>query len=213
MSIISELRKYRKNIASKRIAKHIEKLLGDINIKSGDVILDCGANVGNVTTYFARCDAEVYAFEPNPWAFQILEARFRNAANVHCLNCAVFDSYGTMPLYLHERSGEDQVLWSSGSSLIGSKNNVKSDVSVEVPVIDLADWIARLQKPIKLIKMDIEGAEYRTILHLFETRTISVVDHMLVETHHEKYTEFAAQFTALQQKLATDEADIRFTWY
>ena len=63
----------------------------ELMVKSGDVIIDCGANIGSVTSLFARSGAIVYAFEPNPLSFTILSRRFRAMPTVHCFNQGVFD--------------------------------------------------------------------------------------------------------------------------
>jgi 16S rRNA A1518/A1519 N6-dimethyltransferase RsmA/KsgA/DIM1 with predicted DNA glycosylase/AP lyase activity len=41
----------------------------DIIIEKGDICIDAGANVGNITAQMLDYGAKVYAFEPNPFAF------------------------------------------------------------------------------------------------------------------------------------------------
>ena len=53
-----------------------------LEIKPEDVLIDCGANVGEVTSRFARTGAVVYAFEPNPICYSVLAHRFRAMPNV-----------------------------------------------------------------------------------------------------------------------------------
>ena len=43
---------------------------------SGTVVLDCGANQGEIAALFAKTKAEVYAFEPDPIAYSLLSKRF-----------------------------------------------------------------------------------------------------------------------------------------
>ena len=43
--------------------------LDEIIINPGDLVIDCGANVGKVTDYFSSKGATVIAFEPNQFAF------------------------------------------------------------------------------------------------------------------------------------------------
>src|SRR5215471_19231611 len=60
------------------LANHFE-----MTVNPGDVIIDCGANIGDVTSLFARAGATVYAFEPNPLCFSILSRRFSALPLVH----------------------------------------------------------------------------------------------------------------------------------
>jgi hypothetical protein len=49
----------------------------ELDVSPSDVIIDCGANVGDITSVFARTRATVYAFEPNPFCDAVLERRFK----------------------------------------------------------------------------------------------------------------------------------------
>jgi hypothetical protein len=44
-------------------------------LKPGGIAIDCGANVGDIATKLAKTGIRVYAFEPNPYAFQKLQSR------------------------------------------------------------------------------------------------------------------------------------------
>ncbi len=56
-----------------------------LQIDSGDYVIDCGANIGEVTTFFHSHGAYVLAFEPNKYAYEILEERFKNSNRVKCI--------------------------------------------------------------------------------------------------------------------------------
>ena len=45
-------------------------------LREGDLVMDCGANLGVVTEVLAATPAEVMAFEPDPWAFSKLQKKF-----------------------------------------------------------------------------------------------------------------------------------------
>ena len=68
-----------------------------------DIAIDCGANVGEVTEVMARRGAKVYAFEPNPYAFDVLQKRFADNPRVICLKKAVSDRDDVLKLFLHAR--------------------------------------------------------------------------------------------------------------
>lgn len=71
------------------------------NIGPGDLVIDCGANMGHITQMLADKGAEVHAFEPNPDAFKILQKRFEGSPAVRLFPEAVLDGPGMMTLYLH----------------------------------------------------------------------------------------------------------------
>jgi FkbM family methyltransferase len=62
---------------------------------------------------------------------------------------------------------------SSRSSLIAEKRNVDETGGVQVRVIDLVAFIEKLGRPIKLLKVDIEGAEYALLNGLIDLIAIS----------------------------------------
>jgi FkbM family methyltransferase len=159
----------------------------------GEVAIDCGANVGSVTELMARRGAIVYAFEPNPYAFKLLKNKFENNQSVHCIEKGVWKCDGKMKLFLHERAIEDQLYWSTGSSLLANKTNVNEKKYVEVDVVDLAKFIEDLGRPVKLLKIDVEGAEFAILDRLIEMELIQNIDLILVETHEDRIPELRQQ--------------------
>jgi FkbM family methyltransferase len=153
------------------------------DLRPGEVAVDCGAHTGRVTAVLAGRGAEVYAFEPNPHAFAVLEARFAQERAVHCLQQAVAETDGNAPLYLHARAVENPVGRATGSSLLATKGNVDPDTSVDVETVDLARFLAELGRPVALLKLDIEGMELPVLRRLVETGRIEHIRHVLVEMH------------------------------
>ena len=180
-------------------------------LKKGDVAVDCGANVGRFTEIMARNGATVYAFEPNPHAFRILDQRFSERANVQCVNKAVFTSDTVLPLYLHVNEARDQVYWSTGSSLLECKPNVSKDRFVEVEAVDFCRFIESVGGPVALVKMDIEGAEVAVVKRLIETGTVRQIRHLIVETHEERIPELKQgtdEIRALIRKTSQRNVDL-----
>jgi FkbM family methyltransferase len=149
-------------------------------IRPGDVVVDAGAHVGHFTRLFAARGARVYAFEPHPAAFAALALRTRELPNVTCINKAVWDAEGRVALYFH-KSGSG-LEWSESASLLAAKRNVDPASFVTVEAVRLADVVAELA-PVRFLKMDIEGAEYRVLTDLIGRGLHRRIDRIAVETH------------------------------
>lgn len=170
-------------------------------LDTGDIAIDCGANIGMVTEQMAARGATVFAFEPNPHAFLVLQERFTANSNVHCLNQGVLDREGELPLYFHENSDEDEVKWSVGSSFVSTKGNIKKDKSVVVKIIDIVEFIAELSQKVKILKLDVEGVEIEILNKLIDTGVLDKVGLVLVETHEEKMPELKEKTEKLREKI------------
>jgi FkbM family methyltransferase len=179
-----------------------ENLLS-VSLGKGDIAIDCGANVGLITQHLCSSGATVYAFEPNPHAFTVLQDTFSDVQNVHCIPKGVSHRTGTMKLYLHEHSAEDEVHWSTGSSLLDFKGNVLIDKHVTVQVIDLCEFVASLHHRVRVLKMDVEGAECPILDKLINTGVIDKIDYAFVETHDDKIPELAAETNAIRRLITT----------
>jgi len=187
--------------------------LEQISINKGDVVIDCGANVGDVTNYFAEKGAIVYAFEPNPYAFRVLEYRFKGNTNVVCIKKAVSDNAGTGKLFFHESANLDQVKYSTGSSMVGDKNNVNEDSFEEVEVINLSEFISNLDKPVKVLKIDIEGEEHKILNQMIDNGTILSIPFVFVETHEKKVPSCRAGMAEVRKKIdMLDITNINLDW-
>ncbi|MFH0976549.1 MAG: FkbM family methyltransferase [Spirochaetota bacterium] len=154
-----------------------------------DICIDCGANVGHVTEQMAQNGATIYSFEPNPFAFEELKKKFNGIQNIHIFNKGVWDRNTKMKLYMHENSDEDEVKWSVGSSILEYKGNVLKNKYVEVEIIDLVDFINKLDKKVAILKIDIEGAECELLGKLINSRTYKKIKYIFVETHDHKIPE------------------------
>lgn len=172
------------------------------NLGPGDVAIDCGANLGAITRIMAKNGAEVHAFEPNPDAFRVLRARTADMPNVHCHNEAVLDHDDTLTLYLHVNYKLNPERFSSRSSLIAEKRNVDETGGVQVRVIDLVAFIERLGKPIKLLKVDIEGAEYALLNGLIDRGVMDRIEAVYVETHAHSIPSLKPVDEALRKRIA-----------
>lgn len=182
--------------------RRAQRLYRSIRFQPGDVAIDCGANVGEITAELADRGATVHAFEPNPVAMAQLRAKLGARDNVTCLEKAVADRAGSTRLYLHRRYGDDPLGHSAGSSLVAGKHNLDGDCYLDVEQVDLADYIESLASRIRLLKVDIEGLEAVLINHLIDRDALGRIDHVMCETHEYKVPGLAAELRQLRKRLA-----------
>lgn len=130
-------------------------------LKPGDVCLDLGANMGTYTEKLAATGAEVHAYEPDPYCFAALQTRFAGRPNVHLHNQAVSGSAGSFVLRRAKGFDQDPDMLSQSSSIaIRDDKLFDESNSVIVETVAFADVVKGLQRPVALVKMDIEGAEF-----------------------------------------------------
>ncbi len=170
-----------------------------IKLKKTDIAIDCGANVGTITQHLCKSGATVYSFEPNPYAFKVLQDRYSNMKNVHCIQKGVSDKNGKMKLYFHENSDKDEIHWSTGSSLLDFKGNILTEKHVEVEIIDLCEFILSLNHHVRILKIDVEGVECGIIKKIIDTGAFDNVDYIFVETHDHKIPELKAETNMIRE--------------
>jgi FkbM family methyltransferase len=197
----------------KKHARHVfRKKLKQLD--ANDICIDCGANVGDITYQFAARGASVYAFEPDPLAFEHLQKRFLGSANVHLVNAAISTKAGRMLLYRSSESVVDPTKISRSSSLLLEKTNVSTANSVLVDVIDFIAFCTTLKAPIKILKMDIEGSEIELLESL--TRNEGLLcrfENIFVETHERKIPGTKNRILKLKQYFSARKRPyVNFYW-
>ncbi len=183
-------------------------------LKPGDVAIDCGANVGKFTVPMAKTGATVYAFEPNPDAHAELVKATAAYPNVQVLQAAATTGPGPVKLYLHRYSEDDPVHFSSGSTLVAGKRNVREDHFTMVEGVPFAQFIKDLGGGrVRLLKMDIEGAEIAILNQLLDEGLHESIDQVFVEVHDRQIKALAEPTRLLRERLAALGAgNIRLDW-
>ena len=94
--------------------------LATLDLKPGDIAVDCGANVGVYTRFMARSGATVHAFEPDPVAFEQLRENTASLPNVVTHQAAVGLHDGEARLYRPKEFDRDPIHRSVESTLIAA---------------------------------------------------------------------------------------------
>ena len=123
--------------------------LDRIDFKDNDVVLDCGANVGDLLLYFKlkKLNIKYVGFEPSPLEYKSL-AKNVNPYVSH--NLGLWKEDGMLTFYVSSQGAD--------SSLI---EPIKYDAKIEVKTVRLDSII---NGPIKLLKLEAEGAEPEVLL-------------------------------------------------
>ncbi len=121
------------------------------------LIIDCGANIGvSVLEWKYRWPtAKIICFEPDPFAFKLLEANINknDLPGVTAIRAAISDQAGHSPLYGELHPGAD----GRGNSLRPEWGQRQGTLKTDVPCVKLANYLKDQQ--VDFLKIDIEGME------------------------------------------------------
>ncbi len=133
-------------------------------LKPGDVVVDCGANIGYYTLIAAKAvgpAGRVYAFEPEPTNFRFLQKNLslNDYPCVTPVNKAVSDRNGTTQLYICEYdTGHHTINRFDGIEAYQKHRRQDGKTAVDIETVRLDDFLAK-EKAIDVMKVDVEGAE------------------------------------------------------
>src|SRR5947207_10184373 len=132
-------------------------------VRPGDVAIDAGAHIGFFTMQLAAsvgASGHVYAFEPFDAAAELLERSIeenRFAGRVTARRAAVGSASGTATLTFPV-----ETLNSGGAYVLrGGTQPLSGNLQKSVPALALDDL--DLRRPVRFIKMDVEGAEPQVV--------------------------------------------------
>jgi len=129
----------------------------------GDTVIDIGANVGYYTVLASQLvgdQGRVYAFEPEPTAFALLEQNVRvsGARNVVLEQKAVSNENGTLQLFLAAVNKGDHRIYQTDDR-----------AAIDVEAVRLDDYLAGIGGAIDFVKIDTQGAEALIIAGMDDT--------------------------------------------
>lgn len=181
-------------------------------LPAGSLVIDCGANVGDVTGIFLQHGMKVIAFEPDPVALEVLRDRFGTHGDVQIVPKAVGGKSGSAPLFQTKALSSGDISETTGSSLIRQKEHNDEPVAT-VDVVDLVSFIRSLPERVRILKLDIEGYEAEVLESLLDTGLYREIDLVLVETHKNISEQLRGRIIAIRDRLIDQRiANISLDW-
>lgn len=184
-----------------------------VTLGPSDVAIDCGAHVGDITSRLARTGAMVHAFEPNPGCFAILSERFSRMTNVILHNNGVMERAGEFELRVPV-DDDPTTAAVAGTFLADAHAFEQSEERVTVKCVALPEFVAGLGRPVKLLKLDIEGLEVAILNALLDRELMPNIEMAVVETHDRFSEKLARETDALRERLAAEALTdkVRLDW-
>lgn len=179
------------------------------HLSEGDVFVDIGANVGYFSLIAAKHvgkKGRVFAFEPAPSNFDKLlyNVKLNNFDNIDCYPFAVYDKESSMPLFLNS-------LNEGGNSLVEFDGNAGQ---IQIEAVTLDNFIARHYPSlvIKLIKIDVEGAELNVVRGMRNILKAKSAPEIICEVLSNSYREISFYLSEYGYKgyLLTDKGPVAF---
>jgi len=137
----------------------------ECHVKAGDVVFDVGAHFGFFSYYAVQRGAKkVYAFEPNPYVFEILKKNAEMwSEKIKPYQLALSSKNGEVELFI-----PDDELSGVSTILQNRQNKYKKSVKVKTTTIDEFVRNNGIER-VDFIKIDAEGAEREIIKGAKET--------------------------------------------
>lgn len=145
--------------------------LENFKIEKNDLIIDCGANVGNLYLSINRFikTFNYIAFEPDPKVFKCLELNLDKFNNVELYRVGLSTENKNKKFYVNDETGDS------------SLEEFNTKVSIEINTKNLDSF--KYEK-VKLLKIDAEGHELEVLLGA--KNTLSNIEYLTVDMGAEK---------------------------
>jgi FkbM family methyltransferase len=148
-----------------------EILFKYLTLDNNSIVIDGGCYLGDFTKeILIRFGSRVLSFEPLKKEYKELVYRFKKNKLVNLHNLAIYDSEKEIPI-----------------TLDGLNSSIFSNIKIKerklfIKTFDIVN-IFKKYKKINLLKLNVEGAEYKILLRLIEKKKLNNIDSYLIQFH------------------------------
>jgi FkbM family methyltransferase len=148
-----------------------EILFKYLTLDNNSVVIDGGCYLGDFTKeILIRFGSRVLSFEPLKKEYKQLVFRFEKNKLVNLYNQAIYDSEKKIPI-----------------TLDGLNSSIFSNIKIKkkklfIKTFDIAN-IFKKYKKIDLLKLNVEGTEYKILLRLIKKKKLNNIDGYLIQFH------------------------------
>ncbi len=140
---------YRNGVAERGLSLGKSYLLDQITFRDGDVVVDCGANVGDLQIYFTEKNLKVeyIGIEPSPSEYACLK---ENVKPAQTFNLGLWNEDSNLDFYVSPHNADSSFL---------KPAEFATKVSIEAKRLD-----SFIDSHVRLLKVEAEGAEPEVLL-------------------------------------------------
>jgi FkbM family methyltransferase len=138
-------------------------------------VLDIGANIGYTAAVLARAaktGRKVYAFEPEPFNFRLLEQTALQpefARKIVPMQLAVGAADGTIDLWINDRHHADHRVATEQFRSAHPDSADPDSNQVSVPLVSIDSFLQKNPGPVSFVKIDVQGYELAVCQGMTET--------------------------------------------
>ena len=156
------------------------------NGKTNLTVIDAGANVGIFSIFCSPSSKIVYAIEPTPDHYEILQETTQPFPNIQTINAAVWDKNEDVKFYIVDsNTTSNSALYATNKFVNVKGKNLQT--LIQEKNIDHVD----------LIKMDIEGSEFKVINDELLEFVYPIIDNWFLEVH--PFTHYCSNYSQCKQ--------------
>jgi FkbM family methyltransferase len=158
------------------------------HLQIGDTFIDVGAHIGWFSVWASRfvgATGKVYAVEPEESNYELLNKTIltNDCRNVVTHRSAAAAHDGETVFYINQDNDGGHSLWNCGLHEFNHKTR-EQPTSVLVPCTTLDSFcLSRKILPIRMIKIDTEGAEVSVLRGASELLSMAAIDYVICEVH------------------------------
>lgn len=137
-------------------------LPGFVEVRPGDVVVDCGAYVGGFALSAGKVAAEVHAFEPDRANADCARSNLAGLETVRVVECGLYDGSGEMMLNISSNSVEHSLLPPDDNVIVETRS---------IPIVSLTDYArSNAIAQFDFVKIEAEGVELEVFAGLEDMR-------------------------------------------